>query len=145
MSRARAGLLGLALSGCDAGLEEYRNADLQLEVLDAALGEHPDEVRVRICVEGAGNAEEALGAGRVGFPGLPAGQDLLVTVDALDDEVEELRTGRAGPVTLGASAPWVEQTWTSCEDEAACEACTATGALAAEGEPDWLLAVRFSE
>lgn len=138
---ASALLLAPALAGC--ALEEYRNADLQLDVLGASLGERPDETRVRICVDGAGNAEEALGAGLLAFPGLPRGEALVVTVDTLAEGADETRSGRAGPVTLGEATPWAELPWEPCEGD--CAACTATGALAAEGEPDWLLAVRFAE
>lgn len=139
MTRGRALLAAALLGGC--GLEEWRNADLQLDVTDASLGDHPDETRVRICVEGAGNAEEALGAGRLGFPGLPAGEPLQVTVDTLSDEDEEIRTGRAGPVTLGEGQPYAELAWEACEE--GCAACRAEGQLAAADEADWLLAVRF--
>lgn len=126
--------------GC--GLEEWRNADLQVDVLGAELGEHPDEVRARICVEGAGNAEEALGAGKIGFPGLPAGEPLTITIDTLVDDVDGQRGGRAGPVTLDAQNPYTSVSWESCAGED-CPACVASGTLAAEGDEDWLLAVRL--
>lgn len=128
------------LGGC--GLEEWRNADLQLDVLGAELGDHPDEIRARICVDGAGNMEEALGAGKVGFPGLPAGAPLTITVDTLVDDEDELRGGRAGPVTLDEQNPYSSVGWEPCEGDD-CAACVASGALAAEGDQDWLLAVRL--
>ena len=134
-------LLALALGGC--GLEEWRNADLQVDVRGAELGLHPDEARVRICVDGVGDMEEARGAGRLGFPGLPAGQPLVVTVDTLSDE-DELRGGRAGPVTLGEDQPYADLDWELCQG-ADCAACQAEGELAATDEADWLLAVNMVE
>ena len=128
------------LAGCE--VETWRNADLQLDISDAQLGEHRDQVRVRMCVEGAGNAEEALGAGLVGFTGLPAGAPITLTVDTLADDTDEVRTGRAGPVSLSADEPYTSEPWAACEGEA-CPACQATGDLAGADEPDWLLAVRF--
>ncbi len=144
MSLRPSAAAGLALLSSGCGLEEWRNADLQLDVLGAELGEHPDEVRVRICVDGAGNAEEALGAGKLGFPGLPADQSLAITVDTLVEDADELRGGRAGPITLGPDQPYATTAWSACAG-ADCAACVAEGVLAAEGEPDWLLAVRFVE
>lgn len=143
MARAAPTLpLALLLSGCD--VEDWRNADLQLDIQDAALGETPDEVVGRICVDGVGQTEDALQTGRLGFPGLPAGQALDVIVDTLDAATDETRTGRAGPVTLSADAAYLVATWEPCEGDA-CAACTASGTLAEAGEEDWLLAVRFVE
>ena len=135
-------LLGIAPLTVHCGGEDWRNADLQLDILDADLGEHPDEVRVRLCVDGVGNHEEALGAGSVAFLGLPPDADAAITVDALSDSLDETRVGRAGPITLGDDQPWAETTWSPCEDED-CTACQSSGDRVAEGDPDWLLAVRF--
>lgn len=138
----RGGLaIAAALSaGCE--VETWRNADLQVDITDAALGEGRDRLRARICVDGVGNAEEALAAGRIGFTGLPAGQPLTITVDTLSDTLDETRTGRAGPLALSADAPYSAEAWTPCEGEG-CEACQASGDLAGPDEVDWLLAVRF--
>ena len=82
-------LLAVATGGC--GLEEWRNADLHLDIRGASLF---DEDRVRLCVEGVGHRDQALGAGRVAFTGLPAGEPAMVTVEQLSDEGGSL--GRAG-------------------------------------------------
>lgn len=121
------------------GLEEYRNADLQLDVVGAPAS---DEDRVRICVSGVGNREQALGAGRLAFAGLPAGEAAEVTVDLLDAE-GEARLGRAGPVVLDADEPWARTGWQDCTED--CVACVASGERAPAGEADWLLAVRLEE
>jgi len=139
---ARAPLVALILTACD--VEDWRNADLQLDIEGASLGSVPDEVVGRICIDDVGRTEDALQTGRLAFPGLPAGQPLTVTVDTLDDATDETRTGRAGPVILGADAPYLVSAWEPCEGDA-CAACTAEGALAQAGEDDWLLAVRFVE
>ena len=135
-------LLALLLVGCD--VEDWRNADLQLDILDASLGANPDEVVARICVDGAGQTEDALQTGRLAFPGLPAGQPLQITVDTLDESDGEIRGGRAGPVTLDADEPYTSTSWAACTGED-CAACTAEGALAEAGDEDWLLAIRFVE
>ena len=128
-------LLTVVLGGC--GLEEWRNADLHLDILGAALS---DEDRVRLCVEGVGHRDQALGAGRVAFTGLPAGEPAVVTVEHLAEDGGSL--GRAGPVELDGSAV-VEVDWASCEDS--CTPCEADGERAADGASDWLLGVRFVE
>ena len=133
-------LLGALLLGC--ATEDWRNADLQLDATGADLGLHPDEVRLRICVDGAGNNEDALGAGLVAFPGLPAGEPLTITADTLSDDEDEVRTGRVGPVVLDEDEPYRSLPWQPCSGEG-CAACQTSGDLAAPGDLDWLLAVRF--
>ncbi len=126
------------------GMEEYRNADLQLDVSGAPV---VDEDRVRICVGGVGNREQAVGSGRLAFAGLPATGDHEVLVDLLDESGAR-RLGRAGPVTLGDSLSWSQVGWTSCEDDGqddGCGACEADGNRAEEGASDRLLGVRFEE
>lgn len=132
----------LTLGGC--AVEEWRNADLQLDVQEVAFEGDPTETRVRICVAEVGNEEAALGAGRVAFPAIPVGGPVSVTVDTLSDEAEETRTGRAGPVSLGADAPYATAEWSAC-DPGDCAACQAAGDRAREGEEDWLLAMRVAE
>lgn len=139
MSPAWAAPLTL-LAGC--AVEEWRGADLQLDVTGAQLGPDADEVLLRICVEGVGNEEEALGAGSVAFAGLPAGDPLTITADTLSEDDAERRTGRVGPVTLGADTPYSAEPWLACEGDD-CAACQANGDLAAPGAVDWLLAVRL--
>ena len=133
--------VALATLSSRCAVEEYRNADLQLDVSGLVTTGARDETRVRICVEGVGNAEEALGAGRVPFVGLPPDQAAVITVDTLSDSVEETRQGRVGPVTLDGDTPYAEAAWVACDAD--CGACAASGAVVAEGEPDWLLGVRF--
>lgn len=130
----------LLLAGC--AVEDVRHADLQLDVIEAELGERPDETIVRVCVTGVGNHEEALGAGAVAFTGLPPDTALEVRVDALASADSDESVGSAGPLTLGPDAPWTQATWTPCA-EAPCLACQATGELVPAGQDDALLAVRF--
>ena len=121
------------------GMEEYRNADLQLDVAGADV---TDEDRVRICVGEVGLREQAVGAGRLGFAGLPAGGQYSVVVDQLAvDGVSRL--GRAGPVLLGEEVSWAEVAWEDCSED--CAACEAAGDRAVAGAADWLLAVHFLE
>lgn len=130
----------LILAGC--AVEDVRNADLQLDIVEAELGEHPDETIVRVCVTGVGNHEEALGAGAVAFTGLPADTALEVWVDALAGADSDESVGSAGPLTLSPDAPWSQVEWTPCA-VAPCAACQATGDLVRAGQDDALLAVRF--
>ena len=127
------GLILLLLLGCSENPQ--RTADLQLEL----AGIQPsDAMQVRLCVEGVG--ERTLGArltGRYAFPGLPAGVPLDVTADVLDDLGEVLAQG-IGEQVEG----WTQGTLVDCTIEI-CTPCSAEGQPAGEGEPDWLLAVRF--
>lgn len=134
--------VGCTLAGC--AVEEWRNADLQLDATGAALGDDPDEVVLRICVDGVGMEEEALGAGLVAFPGLPAGDPVMVTADTVSAEGDETRTGRVGPVALGLDDPYTSEPWVACEGEP-CDLCRTAGDLAAPDEADWLLVVRILE
>ncbi len=118
-------------TGCS--VEDWRSADLQLDIGGAPWG---TEDRVRICVDGVGNLEEALGAGRVAFTGIPVQDEVTVTVDLLDED--EARLGRAGPIVLRET--WQRTEWSLCEED--CTACTASGTRA-EGEASLLLAIRF--
>jgi hypothetical protein len=128
-------LLAVAMGGC--GLEEWRNADLHLDIRGASL---VDEDRVRLCVEGVGHRDQALGAGRVAFTGLPAGEPAMVTVEHLSEDGGSL--GRAGPVELDGSGV-VETEWAPCEE--VCTPCEVDGERAEDGAADWLLGVRFVE
>lgn len=136
----RALLLLLGLGGC-AG-QDWRAADLQLDIDAAAWPGAPDEALIRICVEPVGNYEEARGAGRLAFTGIPAGEPVAVTVDVLDPDAEERFFSRAGPATLDAGVPYDRVSAAACAADD-CAACAAEGARVAAGEPDWLLAVRF--
>ena len=135
-------LLLVVLAGC--AVEDWRNADLQLDIDGIVFDGDPTETRVRICVDGVGNEESALGAGRVAFPAIPADIDVPVTVDTLSDTADETRTGRAGPLTLDAATPYAATPWSAC-DPGDCAACQSAGDRAAAGDPDWLLAIRVAE
>lgn len=129
--------LALLLTAC--GLEEWRNADLQLEVQGADLD---TQATVRICVEEVGSRNKALKAGRLAFPGLPVDGALTVTVDALeagDTGMDAVRTGRAGPVVFEDDGVQTID-WQDCEQD--CEPCR-QAASPAEPEQSRLLAVRF--
>ncbi len=136
MKKSSALLLLLACQG-----EAWRNADLQLDVTDAGL---LDTDVVRVCARGYRPHEEAVGAGRVAFPGLLPDRPVEVQVDLLepaDEGPSSRRLGRAGPVTLSPDTPYVEAPFVPCTGEA-CEAC-AGGQGANPGDESWLLAVRF--
>lgn len=139
MRWAHPGWLGL-LVACTT--EEWRNADLQIDVRGASIH---DEDLVRICVEGVGILEQAAGAGRLGFTGIPQGDDPVVTIDVID-EVDTGGVGtwgvRAGPTTIGPDAALVAVDVADCADDT-CALCMTAGQKAREGDPDWLLAVRF--
>jgi len=128
------------LSGC--AVEEWRNADLHLDVQGA---DWDTEDRVRICVDGVGIYEEALGAGRVAFVGIPTGSPVLVSVDLLaeadDTGTVEQRTGRAGPIELSLEAAHQQTSWQTCEGD--CPICSASGSMAADDSDNWLFTVRF--
>jgi len=121
------------LSAC--AVEDWRSADLQLDVTGAELS---DTQRMRVCVAEAGTHVAALQSGRLAFAGLPVDGALTVTVEAVTDDLTP--TGRVGPISLDDATPWVEASWSDCDD---CEPCTATGSLVAEGDPSRLLGVRF--
>lgn len=138
--------------------EEWRNADLQLEV-PSPLPAQADQVR--LCVDGVRHRTVGAGGERYALPGLPASQDALVTVDVLvapaDAEsadtgsAEALCVARAGPVTLGAARPWAEAelaVFTEGGDDESCPACPEPCTSLAAGEnaeeDTWLLAVRFA-
>lgn len=141
-------LVVLPLLSCS--VESWRNADLQVDIAGISLS---DEQIVRICVEGVGVREQALGAGRVAMAGLPVQGTVSITVDAINgSSLEEdtggaadSRLGRAGPLDLGGGETWVEATWQACNDHSTCAACTADGTRAASEGGDRLLAVRFVE
>lgn len=150
MPRTAGHLVALAAAGLLAGgceIEQWRNADLQLEVTGAAL--HSTDL-VKVCVEDVGARTVALGAGRVGYPGLPLEGALTVTVDVLaegqdtglDDDTgatEAVRLGRAGPVTFDGTA-LIEAAWQPCEGD--CTPCR-QAAIAVDEADNRLLAVRF--
>lgn len=136
-----AGLLrSLVLASLVAcGLEEWRNADVQLEIEGATLD---TETPTRICVEGVGTRSKALKAGRLAYPGLPPEGELTVMVDALEDGdtgMDAVRIGRAGPVVFTENG-LLTTPWQSCEGD--CEPCRQEAALA-DPEDTRLLAVRF--
>jgi hypothetical protein len=132
----------LLLSGCT--VESWRPADLQLDIRGAELS---DTDRVRICVDGHGMHEAALGAGSIAFTGLPTDTEVLVSVDALEEAEDTgsseayLRVGRAGPSSLSPDTPWIEAEWEACEDS--CSPCQTPGDPVASGQNSSILAVRF--
>jgi hypothetical protein len=143
-------------SGCTR--EEYRNADLQLDIL-APLPEHADQLR--ICVEGSRSRTVGAGGSRYALPGLPAGEPAEVVVDVLveRDGASAADTGqgmlssiaRSLRVTLSPDAPYgstsLEIFAHSEEDIASCDACLEPcrgGATAAQDQEEtWLLTARF--
>lgn len=126
-------IVSASLSGC--GRETYDVADLQLDVL-AAL---PSEAElIRVCVSDHGTLERGAGNGRVPFPGLRAGEAVLVSLDIYDGDGAFIAS--AGPAPLDAAAPYGT---TPLLGPAA--PCVANGALAREGADSWLLALRFAE
>ncbi len=130
-------LLALSLAGC--GLEEWRNADLQLEVQGAVLD---TQASMRVCVAEVGTRSGALKAGRLAYPGLPVEGTLTVVVDALeagDTGIDAVRIGRAGPVDFEADGVQTVD-WQDCTED--CEPCR-EAASPAEPEQSRLLAVRF--
>lgn len=144
----------LLLSSCTR--EEYRNADLQLDIL-GALPAHAD--RVRICVEDLRSRTVGAGGDRYAVPGLPSGEPATVVVDALvegagaEDSglVELITVARSAQVTLSADVPWLETELEvfadSTEQAQACvdcpTACGTTATAAETEEESWLLTVRF--
>ena len=68
----------LVLTGC--AREEYRNADLQIDILAAQPG-HAD--RIRICVDGVRTRTVGAGGGRYAVPGLKVDSAVTVSVDVL--------------------------------------------------------------
>lgn len=130
-------LLLAALAGC--GLEDWRNADLQLEIEGASLD---TRTLTRVCVSGLGARTGALKDGRLAYPGLPAEGAVELTVDALQAEDtggDAVRIGRAGPVVFEAQTR-LTVAWSPCEGD--CPPCRESAAPAEE-EPTRLLAVRF--
>jgi hypothetical protein len=120
-----------------------------------------DTDRVRICVDGYGMREAAVGAGAIAFTGLPPDTELMITVDALvtiDDHEDtassyDVRSGRAGPVGLGAEEDWSLTEWSDCSAESegdsgetppeSCEPCQTPGERVSNGDPSIVLAIRF--
>jgi hypothetical protein len=149
-------LLIVAVLLCACAREEYRNADLQLDIL-APLPAHAD--RIRICVEGVRSRTMGAGGARYALPGLPEGSPAAVQVDALveldggsDSGLVELITvARSVQVTLSNEEPWLETELEvfahSLEQAQACQGCPApcgTTTTAAETEEEsWLLTARF--
>lgn len=130
----------LLLSACV--VEEWRNADLHVDVTGA---DWTDTDTVRLCVAGVGPQEEALGAGRVGYPGIPtdgAPRSLIIDLMDPDPDTDDRRLGRAGPIALTTDTPWQEVAMVSCDTEP-CGGCTAQGERADPDDLSWLLAVRF--
>ena len=153
---------GLALiallvhAGC--AREEYRNADLQLDIraIQPAIAD-----RVRLCVEGVRTRTVGAGGGRYAVTGLPMGQPAVVAVDVLveaqggttdDRGLEELITvASTGWVSMSASQTWLEaelelyaESEQAAQDCADCpQPCTTSTNAAETEEESWLLAARF--
>jgi hypothetical protein len=143
----------LLLGACTR--EQYRNADLQLDIL-GALPSHAD--RVRICVEDLRSRTVGAGGDRYAVPGLPVGEPATVIVDALVEReggdsglLDLITVARSTQVTFTGDDPWLETELEVFADDAeqawACNGCpTPCGvtATAAETEEEsWLLTVRF--
>lgn len=146
-------LLSWFLLAVACGREEWRNADLQLDI-DAPVPTGTGEVRV--CVQGQGIRTVGAAGDLYAVPGLVAGGDVSVTVDALSlsGEGAGVVLGRCGPVDLGPGTPWRREPWMTWGDSTqdtsdtgalvpAPEPCTASGSFAPDEEDSWLLAVRF--
>lgn len=132
-------LAPLALTACE--VEEWRNADLQLDVLGAELD---TTTLMRVCVDDVGSRDVALGAGRVAYPGLPPEGALTVTVDAIeagDTGEDAVLLGRAGPITFDGDT-LLEATWTACDTD--CEPCR-QAAVVVDDTATRLLGVRLVE
>ena len=153
MRRALLTVCALAgLVGCEA--EEYRNADLQLDI-QAALPSAAEQVR--ICVEGVGSHSAGAGGDRYGFAGIPRTEAIQVTADVLVEQGDDsgqptmMAIARATDVALSAESPYrvVELEVFSSEGAASCASCPVgcdpEGSIAGEEEESWLLAVRFME
>ncbi len=149
-------VLGL-VSACSH--EDYRNADLQLDIL-APLPSAAE--RVRICVEGARSRTAGAGGERYALPGLTVGQDAPVTVDVLvvdpatqDDTalVSLITIARSRAVTLTSDQPYLSTELDvyadSADDAMACSDCPqACGTVIDAADPEdesWLLTARFQD
>lgn len=128
--------LAAMLLGCT---EEWRNADIQVDIEGA---EWADTDVVRVCLDGFGVLEQALGAGRVALTGVAVGTDGELNIDILAEEGTEQRQGRAGPIWLGDGPSWQEVTWEPCT-QPPCTACTGSGQRVSDDVDSWLVALRF--
>ena len=135
----------LLLGGCTT--QTWVAADLQLDISGSGF---VDTDLVRICVEDIGMREVALGAGRVAFTGIAPETDISVTVDTLADSIQDsgadalsIRSGRAGPMTLGPGNEWSEAPWVMCDTDEVCMACQTPGERVPTGSDSVVLSVRF--
>lgn len=136
VARRRLVVILVLLLGCTT--EEWRNADLQLDITGASWD--TEEV-ARLCVVGVGILEEAMAAGRIGYTGVPDDIEITLTVDLLEESDTDgsgVRSGRAGPISF-ADGDWQTTPWEVCEGD--CPACTTAGEREESGGR--LLAVRF--
>jgi hypothetical protein len=124
---------GLALVGCAE--PDYRAADLQLDI---AAPLPAKAATLHLCVVGRGMYDAGAGNGRAAFVGLPVGEPVAVTVDALDLDGTPLGRAEAalGDATRYTTAPWGAAPAAPCEDD---------GRGVTDDEASWLLAVRFDE
>ncbi len=150
--------LTLLLFGCTR--EEYRNADLQLDIL-APQPSWAD--RVRICAEGVLTRTMGAGDGSYALPGLPADRPVTVAVQLLVDPLGEGTddTGHDGPLLAGSTAwvglsgdtPWLEadlelfaHSAQAARDCVECPPpCQTENYPAASEEESWLLVTRFQD
>ena len=160
MTSRTASLVGIAVLELGCTVQSWRPSELQLDIQGAELS---DTDRIRICVDGYGMREAAVGAGSVAFTGLPPDTELRITVDALvtidghDDTASryDQHSGRAGPVCLGVEKEWALTQWTDCSAESGpdsaesasggCEPCQTPGERVSNGDPSIVLAIRFIE
>ena len=158
MTSRTASLVGIAVLELGCTVQSWRPSELQLDIQGAELS---DTDRIRICVDGYGMREAAVGAGSVAFIGLPPDTELTITVDGLvtiDDHEDtassyDVRSGRAGPVSLGVEEEWALTEWSDCRAESggdsgestsgSCEPCQTPGESVSNGDPSIVLAVRF--
>ena len=124
-------LLLVALAGC--ARTEHVPVDLQVDV-DAELP--PDAEAVRFCVTDGVVRRFGAASGRYALTGLFADRDPEIVVDVVgaDDEV----LGRVGPIVV--DEPYVVADYGACEG---CARCEAPGTMPPEGEPAWVLGLRF--
>jgi len=111
--------------------------DLQVDV-DAPL---PDEAEwVRLCITDGVHEEFGAGDGRYALPGVEADPEL--TVQVLDEQ--RLIVGGAGPVLVDEDHHVVPYLELGCDGgHPVCSACEGEGRPPPEGEPSWVLGLRF--
>lgn len=80
---------------------------------------------MRVCVEGVGIVESAVGTGLFGFPGVPTDLPVVLSVHSFDED-GQTRSGGVGPLSLDALGLH-EATWRSCGPNDDCALCQTPG------------------